>query len=55
MCNSTSEFTLRVPRNDGGESPLADDWAERIVAARLRRPFTSLEDFARDTALPSAR
>jgi error-prone DNA polymerase len=28
------------------------DWAERIVAARARRPFTSLEDFARDTALP---
>jgi error-prone DNA polymerase len=29
-----------------------DDWAERIVAARQRRPFTSLEDFARDTGLP---
>jgi error-prone DNA polymerase len=29
-----------------------DDWAERIVAARRRRPFTSLEDFARDTGLP---
>jgi error-prone DNA polymerase len=29
-----------------------NDWAERIVAARKRRPFTSLEDFARDTALP---
>jgi error-prone DNA polymerase len=29
-----------------------DDWADRIVAARQRRPFTSLEDFARDTALP---
>ena len=29
-----------------------DDWADRIVAARNRRPFTSLEDFARDTALP---
>ncbi|MGH6976977.1 MAG: OB-fold nucleic acid binding domain-containing protein, partial [Stellaceae bacterium] len=29
-----------------------DDWAERIVAARKRQPFTSLEDFARDTALP---
>jgi error-prone DNA polymerase len=28
------------------------DWAERIVAARNRRPFTSLEDFARDTGLP---
>ncbi|QWG26047.1 error-prone DNA polymerase [Bradyrhizobium sediminis] len=49
MCDSTSEFTLRVPRNDGGG---ADDWAERIVTARARRPFTSLEDFARDTGLP---
>src|SRR6185437_1656829 len=36
-----------TPRNDGG-----GDWAERIVAARARRPFTSLEDFARDTGLP---
>jgi error-prone DNA polymerase len=44
-----SGFTLRVPRNDGGGM---NDWAERIVAARNRRPFTSLEDFARDTALP---
>ena len=35
------------PRNDED-----DDWAERIVAARQRRPFTSLEDFARDTGLP---
>jgi error-prone DNA polymerase len=35
-------------RNDGR----GDDWAERIVAARQRRPFTSLEDFARDTGLP---
>ena len=34
-------------RNDG-----VDDWAARIVAARTRKPFTSLEDFARDTALP---
>jgi error-prone DNA polymerase len=39
-----------TPRNDN-EIPL-DDWADRIVAARQRRPFTSLEDFARDTALP---
>jgi error-prone DNA polymerase len=29
-----------------------DDWAASIVAARQRRPFTSLEDFARDTGLP---
>jgi error-prone DNA polymerase len=39
-----------APRNDG-DGP-ADDWAARIVAARTRRPFTSLEDFARETALP---
>src|ERR1700726_4531875 len=32
--------------------PKAEDWSERIVAARERRPFTSLEDFARDTGLP---
>jgi error-prone DNA polymerase len=38
--------------NDPDEIKEADDWAERIVAARNRRPFTSLEDFARDTALP---
>jgi error-prone DNA polymerase len=38
------------PRNDGREK--SEDWAERIVAARQRRPFTSLEDFARDTGLP---
>jgi error-prone DNA polymerase len=37
-------------RNDGTDK--TDDWAERIVAARARRPFTSLEDFARDTGLP---
>jgi error-prone DNA polymerase len=47
MCKGTSKLTLRVPRNDSN-----DDWADRIVAARARRPFTSLEDFARDTALP---
>ena len=41
---------VATPRNDGeGE---IDDWASRIVAARQRRPFTSLEDFARDTGLP---
>jgi error-prone DNA polymerase len=37
-------------RNDVSEK--ADDWAECIVAARNRRPFTSLEEFARDTGLP---
>jgi error-prone DNA polymerase len=50
MCNCTSEFVaIATPRNDESEK---DDWAERIVAARARRPFTSLEDFARDTGLP---
>jgi error-prone DNA polymerase len=38
-----------IPQHDDAE---LDDWADRIVAARNRRPFTSLEDFARDTALP---
>jgi error-prone DNA polymerase len=27
-------------------------WDERIVAARAKKPFTSLEDFARETGLP---
>ena len=61
MCNCTSQFTrslssgralrgpVGVPRNDGER---ADDWSERIIAARQRRPFASLEDFARDTGLP---
>jgi error-prone DNA polymerase len=54
-----SGLALRAPRNDDGEIPSPhndnhekDDWADRIVKARARRPFTSLEDFARDTALP---
>jgi error-prone DNA polymerase len=38
--------------NDPDKPKEADDWADRIVAARNRRRFTSLEDFARDTALP---
>jgi error-prone DNA polymerase len=54
MCNRTSKFSLREPRNDGveGVKSAERDWADRIVAARKRRPFTSLEEFARDTALP---
>jgi error-prone DNA polymerase len=54
--------TLPLTRAFGATSPYGrgvappeqefDDWADRIVAARNRRPFTSLEDFARDTALP---
>src|SRR4051812_25244375 len=39
-----------APRNEYVER--APDWGDRIVAARNRRPFTSLEDFARDTGLP---
>jgi error-prone DNA polymerase len=38
-----------MPQHDDAK---LDDWAERIVAARARRRFTSLEDFARDTGLP---
>jgi error-prone DNA polymerase len=38
-------------RQKSGKPP-AEDWADRIVAARERRSFISLEEFARDTALP---
>jgi error-prone DNA polymerase len=46
---SRNDAEIFARANDAEE---IDDWAERIVAARKRRPFTSLEDFARDTALP---
>lgn len=39
-------------RDTDGNRKDAEDWGRRIVEARQRRPFTSLEDFARDTALP---
>ncbi|MCK1382925.1 error-prone DNA polymerase [Bradyrhizobium sp. 21] len=39
-------------RRQGKDYVTPEDWADRIVAARNRRPFTSLEDFARDTGLP---
>jgi len=39
-----------MPGNDNDEKK--EHWADRIIAARARGPFTSLEDFARDTALP---
>ena len=39
-----------VSRNDDADE--VDDWAARIIAARNSHPFTSLEDFARETALP---
>ena len=45
-----SGISLREPRNDNVEA--ANDWAARIVVSRKRRPFTWLEEFARDTALP---
>ena len=45
-----ASFDAMRPPPQAGE--VETDWAERIVAARRRRPFTSLEDFARDTALP---
>jgi error-prone DNA polymerase len=48
-CGSPPSLTL--PHKGGGKEE-ADDWGERIVAARRKRPFTSLEDFARDTKLP---
>jgi error-prone DNA polymerase len=45
-----SSLAPLAPGDDDGDK--ADDWCQRIVAARQRRPFTSLEDFARDTGLP---
>jgi error-prone DNA polymerase len=56
---TTSLLNITTGRMDSGPAPSGasrndgvDDWAARIVAARTRKPFTSLEDFARDTALP---
>ncbi|UGY13022.1 error-prone DNA polymerase [Bradyrhizobium septentrionale] len=56
---SRASFARLGPHKGGGNPPTSraaldgeKDWADRIVAARNRRPFTSLEDFARDTALP---
>lgn len=36
----------------GEEYVSPEDWADRIIKARNRQKFTSLEDFARDTGLP---
>ncbi|MBR0718316.1 error-prone DNA polymerase [Bradyrhizobium liaoningense] len=60
-----SPLSLTLPRKGGGNPSTSRtaldqmrveeaelDWADRIVAARNRRPFTSLEEFARDTGLP---
>ncbi|SDS60605.1 error-prone DNA polymerase [Bradyrhizobium canariense] len=49
VASPRNDDVVVTPRN-GDEK--ADDWAECIIAARNRRPFTSLEDFARDTGLP---
>jgi error-prone DNA polymerase len=48
------EEFLRIENNKRLEikKPKPEDWGVCIVAARERRPFTSLEDFARDTRLP---
>ncbi len=43
---------FRVRDLDDPESWSGDEWCQRIVEARVRRPFASLEDFARDTGLP---
>ena len=48
-CANATSWNDASPWNDNHE---AKDWADRIVAARRRRPFDSLEDFARDTGLP---
>ncbi|GMP10528.1 error-prone DNA polymerase [Bradyrhizobium sp. TM239] len=39
-------------KRQGKDYVTQEDWADRIVNARNRRSFTSLEDFARDTGLP---
>ena len=39
-------------KRQGEEYISPKDWADLIITARDRRPFTSLEDFARDTGLP---
>jgi error-prone DNA polymerase len=45
-----ASFDAMRPPPQAGE--VKTDWADRIIAARKRRRFTSLEDFARDTGLP---
>jgi len=44
--------TMRNCASENDNVEKTTDWADRIVAARKRRPFTSLEEFARDTGLP---
>jgi error-prone DNA polymerase len=58
LCRASTSLKQSGTKDvDGRDGPghddrIDDDWAERIVAARQRRPFASLEDFARDTRLP---
>lgn len=51
MCSADLRSGPDRPSRNGDLDKI-EDWAERIVAARTRRRFTSLEDFARETALP---
>jgi len=44
--------TMRNCASENDNVEKTTDWADRIIAARKRRPFTSLEEFARDTGLP---
>lgn len=47
------EFLKREQaKRQGREYVSQKDWADLIIDARNRGPFTSLEDFARDTGLP---
>ncbi|MEO6947675.1 MAG: error-prone DNA polymerase, partial [Nitrobacter sp.] len=48
---TSSDMPIGMSGHDEGIEQ-SDDWGERIVAARRRQPFTSIEDFARDTKLP---
>lgn len=42
----------KPPESRGRKKPREDYWDQRVVAARARKPFSSLEDFARETKLP---
>jgi error-prone DNA polymerase len=47
------EFLKKQQAERQGKTYVAqEDWADRIIKARDRQRFTSLEDFARDTGLP---
>jgi len=42
----------KPPESRRRKKPREEYWDQRIVAARMRKPFASLEDFARETGLP---